>query len=182
MLARSAVLVHHARLNLHLKSHIEDVFSKPVLHRVLHLLSAKTAEHDVLEALMAAAALIASARGAIEEVDKRFLTDKLEHIELFKHVELEEALKLFMRDVNNIQTDSQAGTKAALSRIGALASEPQLAYVVMGVAHGIADLHSDHSADVEAQLLKIAETLNLPAEIEVLAEQIAPGKSGSADK
>ena len=182
MLAKRARLAHHARLNLHLKAHVEDVFSKPVLHRVLHLLSSRSTEHDLLEALMAAAALITSARGGIEDVDKRFLTDKFEHIDLFKHVELEEAMKLFMRDVGNIQSDPQAGTKTALSRIGALASEPQLAYVVMGVAHGIADLHSDHSVEVEAQLLKIAKTLNLPAEIEDLTEQLASIKSESSNK
>jgi CRP-like cAMP-binding protein len=62
-------LKHHALINLHVREHIEDIFSKPFLHRFLHLLSPRTVERDLLEAIMAACALLASARGEIDEAE-----------------------------------------------------------------------------------------------------------------
>jgi small-conductance mechanosensitive channel/CRP-like cAMP-binding protein len=172
-LIRESKEAHRATVNLHLKSQVEDMFSKPLLHQVLHLFSSKSAEHDLLEALMAAAALIASARGDTDEADKKYLANQFEHVELFKHVELDEAIKLFARDVQNIQTNQQEGIHTALSRLRAISKEPVLASAVMGVAHGVADLHSDHSVAVEEQLLDIAQALDLQAEIEFIDDELS---------
>jgi CRP-like cAMP-binding protein len=95
-------LKHHAAINLHVREHVEDIFSKPLLHRFLHALSPRTVERDLLEAIMAACALVASSRGDVDDVERDFLREKFGTIGLFRHVEVDEGLKLFEQDVRNI--------------------------------------------------------------------------------
>ncbi len=173
-------LEHHATINLHVHEHVEDIFSKPFLHRFLHVLSPRTVERDLLEAIMAAAALIASARGEVDEAERAFLRDKFGAIGLFEHVEIGESLKLFEQDIQNISQNEQSGTHTALAKIRAISEEPRLAHIVMGIAHGMMDVHGELLKSEKIQLEKIAETLGVPAEVESLASKINKGQPGES--
>jgi small-conductance mechanosensitive channel/CRP-like cAMP-binding protein len=162
-------LKHHALINLHVREHIEDIFSKPFLHRFLHVLSPRTAERDLLEAIMAACALLASARGEVDEAERDFLREKFASIGLFKHVEVDEGLKLFEQDLQNILSDEERGTHTALAKIRAISEEPRLAHIVMGISHGMTSLHGELLDSEKSQIEQIAGILKLPSEIEDLA-------------
>ena len=162
-------LEHHATINLHVRQHVEDIFSKPALHRFFHLLSPRTAERDLLEAIMAACALLASARGDVDDAERDFLRERFGTIGLFKHVEVDEGLKLFEKDVQNIHSDAERGTHTALAKIHAISGEPRLARIVMGISHGMTDLHDELLDSEKVQIEKIAGILDLPSEIEDLA-------------
>jgi CRP-like cAMP-binding protein len=162
-------LKHHAAINLHVREHVEDIFSKPFLHRFLHALSPRTVERDLLEAIMAACALVASARGEVDDAERDFLREKFGTIGLFKHVEVDEGLKLFEKDVQNIRNDEKRGTHTALARIRAISGEPRLSQIVMGISHGMTSLHGELLDSEKVQIEQIAEILNLPSEIEDLA-------------
>jgi len=129
-------------------------------------------ERDLLEAMMAASALIASARGEVDAAESDFLREKFETIGLFKHVEVGESLKLFEQDVQKLLADEKQGTHTALAKIRAISNEPRLAHIVMGITHGMTDLHGDLLESERVQIEKIAEVLNLPPEIEGLAGSI----------
>ena len=60
----------------------------------------------------------------------------------------------------------------ALAKVRAISGESRLAHIVMGIAHGMTDVHGDLLDSEKLQLKKIAETLNLTAEIEGLAGHI----------
>ncbi|MFT7673769.1 MAG: small-conductance mechanosensitive channel/CRP-like cAMP-binding protein [Gammaproteobacteria bacterium] len=163
---------HHAAINLHVREHIEDIFSKPLLHRFLHALSPRTLEKDLLEAIMAACALIAYARGQVDDADRNFLRERFGTIGLFKHVEIDEGLKLFEHDVQNIRNNEELGTHTAQAKIRAISKEPRLARIVMGTSHGMTSLHSEQLESERSQIEQIAAILNLPAEIEGLVGAI----------
>jgi len=165
-------LEHHVAINLHVREHLENIFSKPFLHRFLHVLSPKTVERDLLEAIMSACALIASARGEVDDAERKFLREKFGTIGLFKHVELDEGLKLFEKDVQNIRDDEKRGTHTALAKIRAISEEPRLSQIVMGISHGMTSLHGELLDSEKVQIEQIAGILNLPSEIEDLAEII----------
>jgi small-conductance mechanosensitive channel/CRP-like cAMP-binding protein len=165
-------LKHHAVINLHVREHVEDIFSKPLLHRFLHALSPRTVERDLLEAVMAACALIASARGEVDDAERHFLREKFGAIGLFKHVEVDEGLKLFEKDVQNIRSDEERGTHTALAKIRAISGEPRLTRIVMGISHGMTDLHGELLDSEKQQVEAIAGVLKLPADIESLAGAI----------
>ena len=162
-------LEHHAAINLHVREHVEDIFSKPILHRFLHALSPRTVERDLLEAIMAACALVASARGKVDNAERDFLREKFGTIGLFKHVEVDEGLKLFEQDVKNIRSDEGRGTHTAVAKIRAISEEPRLARIVMGISHGMTGLHGELLDSEKSQIEQIADILNLPSEIEDLA-------------
>jgi small-conductance mechanosensitive channel/CRP-like cAMP-binding protein len=165
-------LEHHAAINLHVREHVEDIFSKPLLHRFLHALSPRTVERDLLEAIMAACALIASARGEVDDAERGFLREKFGTIGLFKHVEVDEGLKLFELDVQNIRGDEGRGTHTAMAKIRAISGEPRLAHIVMGISHGMTGLHGELLDSEKEQIETIAGILKLPTEIEDLASVI----------
>ncbi len=171
-------LEHHALINLHVREHVEDIFSKPILHRFLHVLSPRTVERDLLEAIMAASAMVASARGEVDDAERAFLRDKFGAIGLFKHIEVDESLELFELDVENIRADEQNGMRTAMAKVRAISEEPRLAHIVMGIAHGMTDVHNELLDSEKVQLEKIAETLGVPAEIEDLVDRVNKGHSG----
>jgi tellurite resistance protein TerB len=140
-----------------------------LLHRFFHALSPRTVERDLLEAIMAACALLASARGEVDDAERDFLREKFGTIGLFKHVEVDEGLRLFEQDVQNIRGDEERGTHTALAKIRAISEEPRLARIVMGISHGMTDLHGELLDSEKVQIEKIAGTLDLPSEIEDLA-------------
>jgi small-conductance mechanosensitive channel/CRP-like cAMP-binding protein len=162
-------LKHHSAINLHIREHVEDIFSKPFLHRFLHALSPRSVERDLLEAIMAACALLASARGEVDDAERDFLREKFGTIGLFKHVEIDDALDLFEKDVQNIRGDEERGTHTALAKIRAISKEPRLSGIVMGICHGMTSLHGELLDSEKTQIEKIAGILSLPAEIENLA-------------
>ena len=165
-------LKHHAAINLHVREHVEDIFSKPLLHRFFHALSPRTVERDLLEAIMAACALLACARGEVDDAERDFLREKFGTIGLFKHVEVDEGLRLFEQDVKNIRGDEERGTHTALAKIRAISEEPRLARIVMGISHGMTDLHGELLDSEKEQIKEIADILKLPSEIEDLVGEI----------
>jgi len=118
---------------------------------------------------MAACALLASARGEADDAEREFLRKKFSTIGLFKHVEVDEGLKLFEKDVQNIRSDEERGTHTALAKIRAISEEPRLSSIVMGISHGMTSLHGELLDSEKAQIEQIASILNLPSEIEDLA-------------
>ena len=162
-------LKHHAAINLHVREHVEDIFSKPLLHRFFHVLSPRTVERDLLEAIMAACALLACARGEVDDAERDYLRRKFGTIGLFKHVEVDEGLKLFEHDAQSIRSDEERGIHTALAKIRAISKEPRLAHIVMGISHGMTGLHGELLDSEKQRIEQIADILGLPSEIEELA-------------
>jgi tellurite resistance protein len=121
---------------------------------------------------MAACALIASARGEVDDAERGFLREKFGTIGLFKHVEVDAGLRLFEQDVQNISNDGERGTHTALAKIRAVSGEPRLARIVMGISHGMTDLHGELLDSEQEQIEAIAGILKLPSKIEGLAGAI----------
>jgi tellurite resistance protein len=113
--------------------------------------------------------LLASARGEVDEAERDFLREKFASIGLFKHVEVDEGLKLFEQDVQNIHSDVERGTHTAMAKIRAISGEPRFVHIVMGISHGMTSLHGELLNSEKTQLEQIAGILKLPSEIEDLA-------------
>jgi hypothetical protein len=73
----------------------------------------------------------------------RLSQGKFGTIGLFKHVEVDEGLRLFEQDVQNILSDEERGTHTALAKIRAISEESRLAHIVMGISHGMTSLHGE---------------------------------------
>jgi len=165
---KEARLAHHTELNFHLREHIEDIFAKPVLHRVMHLLNPRTQEKDLLEAMMAACALVASSRGRIDDIEKEYLRKNLGSVELFRHVESAVAIAHFEQYAKQLEDGKK---EAALRKLMAISDEPKLSHLVMSVAHGMTSLHGEVLSSEEAALQEVASAMKTTASLEELVAQ-----------
>lgn len=161
-------LAHHAELNLHVREHVEDIFAKPVLHRLMHLISPRTREKDLLEAMMAACALIATSRGSVDDIEKEYLRKNLGSAELFRHVESAVAISLFEQFAEQIKGENK---EAALRKLMAISDEPKLSRLVMSVAHGMTSLHGEVLPAEEAALQEVASAMKTTASLHELVAQ-----------
>jgi small-conductance mechanosensitive channel/CRP-like cAMP-binding protein len=173
---KAARLAHHAELNLHVREHVEDIFAKPVLHRLLNLISPHSREKDLLEAMMAACALIANSRGNIDDIEKEYLRKNLGAIELFRHVESSEAISLFEQFAAQL---AEGRKEVLLRKLKAISDEPRLSYLVMNIAHGMTSLHSDVLPDEESALEDIASAMKTTGNIDELVAQAKKNKRPS---
>lgn len=159
----------HAELNIHLRQHIDELFEKPLLHKVLHHIKPSTKEKDLHEAIIAAAALIASARGNVDELEIDYLRQHLGKLEIIKHIKLDQSISLFKSYADTI---SQAGSQNIKTKLVAISSENTLCKIVMGFAIGIAKTHSQMTQSEKETLLEVAGTLKMPSDIDNLMAEI----------
>jgi CRP-like cAMP-binding protein len=165
----AAKLAHHAALNLHLREHVEEIFAKPVLHRLIHLISPRSKERDLLEAMMAASALIANSRGSIDAIEIEYLRKNLGAVELFRHIESAEAISHFEQFAEQLKNGNK---DALLNRLRAISGEPKLNRLVIGLAHGMTSLHGDALPEEEVALKEVAMAMNTTASLEELVAEI----------
>ena len=165
---KAAKLAHHAELSIHVREHIEDIFAKPVLHRLMHLINPRTRENDLLEAMMAACALIASSRGIIDDIEKEYLRKNLGSVELFRHVESAVAISLFEQFAEHLKDGNK---ETALRKLMSISDEPELTRLVMSVAHGMTSIHGEVLPAEEAALQEVASAMKTTASTEELVAQ-----------
>lgn len=169
-------MAHRTELNLHLREHAEDLFAKPLLHKIAHLVKPRSMEQDLLKAMMSACALIASSRGKIDDVEKDFLRRNLGSIELFRHVEIDQSLALFEEYASKLSSAGSDGRHELMLKLEAISSEPRLCQLVMGIAHGMTSAHEEVLPAEQAQLETIAAVLRMPADIEKLVAEVKQSK------
>ena len=167
--SNKAQLAHHAALNLHLREHLEEIFAKPILHRLAHLISPRSKERDLLEAMMAASALIASSRGNIDAVELEYLRKNLGSIELFRHIESADAISRFEQFSDKLKNGKK---DAVLNKLRAISDEPKLSRLVIGIAHGMTSLHDKILPEEEAALQEVATIMKTTASLEELIDEI----------
>jgi small-conductance mechanosensitive channel/tellurite resistance protein len=163
---------HRTSINLHLREHLDDLFSKPLLHQILHSLSARSKEHDLLESMMAACALVASARGEVDKAELTYLRKHLSDLDIFKHTSADTALGHFEDYARKIAENEEKGTKAARAQVSKVAGEAKLAKIVLATAHGMSGVHT-HPLKAEKEMLsQIADTLKISADLPELIQSM----------
>lgn len=80
-----------------IRSGIDEMVNKPVLHHLLDHFSKRVQNEELLEGLAATAAHLAVSRGTPDETERDYFRDSLRHADLLKHVDLTHGLDLFDR-------------------------------------------------------------------------------------
>lgn len=159
----------HVELNRYLREHIDDFFEKPLLHKLLHHIKPSTKEKDLHEAIIAAAALIATARGSIDDVEIDFIRQQLGKIEIIKHLNINESIQLFKDYATLINQQNDHSIK---NKLVAISSEEKLCKITMGVAIGMAKTHANITNNEKEALQNISELLKMPSNIDSLISEI----------
>jgi small-conductance mechanosensitive channel/CRP-like cAMP-binding protein len=156
-----------------LRSHVRDVFKPGLVTEMVRSLFTRHTEKTILNAVMAAAALISAARGEIDEIERDYVVETLDSLELLHHTDRETGLAAFNAIGAAITDDPERGSEHALSAIRRVADNDKIAHVVMGIAHGVTGLHGGVTDGERAALDKVADVLGMPPEAGGLVSSMA---------
>lgn len=117
----------------------------------------------VLEATMAATALIASADGEVEASERAEVMRTLRELDILRHLEDDGAIGVFDRYCATIAADPAAGERRALDAVAAVAAQPRLAAVVRDVCVSVSAADGEIEDAEEAMLARISDALKLEA-------------------
>lgn len=87
------------KISEELRQSVDNILERPALHHVMSLLSSKVRHEDILTAAMAGAAIIAAARGDVDEDEEMFLRRAMAEADLLRHMNIDHGLEMFHRFV-----------------------------------------------------------------------------------
>ena len=156
-----------------LKAHVRDVFKPGLAAEAVRSLLTRHTEKTILNAVMAAAALVSTARGEIDDVERDYVVRVLDSLELLHHTDRETGMVVFNEFGEALTQDPEKGTAEALSEIRHIANNDKIAHVVMGIAHGVTGLHGAVTEGEREALEKVAAVLGMPPDVTEFASSIA---------
>jgi tellurite resistance protein len=87
------------KISEELRQNVDNILERPALHHVMSLLSSKVRHEDILTAAMAGAAIIAAARGDVDEDEEVFLRRAMAEADLLRHMNINHGLEMFHKFV-----------------------------------------------------------------------------------
>ncbi|WP_181905360.1 tellurite resistance TerB family protein [Aestuariispira insulae] len=117
-----------------------------------------------LEAAMATAALVAHSDGVVRLSERTRLDDILETLDLLKIYDVHDAVDLFNRYVDRLETDGGAAVEDALNDIARVSENPEEADLLVRVGMAISCADGDFEEGERRILKQICLTLHLPSE------------------
>jgi small-conductance mechanosensitive channel/tellurite resistance protein len=164
---------HRMHLSRHIRQNVEALLARPIFHRAMTAILPSRFSNEILEAVMAACALVSSARGEIDEPERAYVHDALAKMDLFKHADRDHGLEIFEKHASRIRERKESGIDNALSAISRVSSNQQAAHVVMGSAHGITSVHGKITLGETEMVDRIAQELGLSPDIGELVNAVA---------
>jgi small-conductance mechanosensitive channel/CRP-like cAMP-binding protein len=155
-----------------LRAHVRDVFKPGLVTETVRSLVTRHTEKTILEAVMAAAALVSAARGEIDDLERDYVIGVLDSLELLHHTDRATGMAVFNEFTEVLTRDPEKGSADALSAIRHIANNDKIAHVVLGIAHGVTGLHGAMTEGERAAVEKVATVLGLPHEAAELASSI----------
>ena len=147
------------KLSEELRQNVNEYFERPALHHLVSLLSSRVRHEDMLTASMAGAAVIAACRGAVDEVEERFLRQTMTEADLLRHLDFEHGLDLFRKFASADDVLSAEGhVFAMLDRAAEVKGGPQ---IVRAIAFGMTGVHDTPTDEEREALAMICDRLNL---------------------
>jgi small-conductance mechanosensitive channel/tellurite resistance protein len=159
------------RLSEAIRENVNEMLERPALHHFISLVSSKVRHEDILNAVMAGAAIIAACRGAIDDEEEKFLRRAMADADLLRHMDFEHALERFRQFACADDVANPDGTVyAMLDRAGEVKGGQG---VVLAIAVGVSGVHGTPTEEERKALAAIASRLGLEAPV---AAQPAPGQ------
>jgi small-conductance mechanosensitive channel/CRP-like cAMP-binding protein len=147
------------RLSEAIRENVNEMLERPALHHFISLLSARVRHEDILNAVVAGAAIIAACRGAVDEEEEHFLRRAMVDADLLRHMDLEQALERFRKFARADDAANPDGSVyAMLDRAGEVKGGQR---IVLAIAVGMSGVHGTPTEDEREALAAIAARLGL---------------------
>jgi small-conductance mechanosensitive channel/tellurite resistance protein len=155
-----------------LKHRVPHVLKPGMMTELLRPITGHHSERVIMEAIMAACALVSAKRGAIDDVERAYVEQILTTLELLHHTDRGTALETFNDFAETISEKPDAGMEAALKAVHRVRDNDKISHIVLGAAHGVTGLHGRVTDDEREAVRRVAEALGLSADASELKASI----------
>jgi small-conductance mechanosensitive channel/tellurite resistance protein len=146
-----------------LSGKIGDFFLQGKLLSLLGSSSAATHE-TVMEAAMAATALVAMADGIVEDEERQQVISTFDELDLLRHVDTGKGLARFDEFCEGVRDDWDNGIEKALLSIHPVASDKASSELILGICIAVSAADGEVEEPEEEMIVRIREALRLPDE------------------
>ncbi len=127
--------------------------------------SSDTATHEtVMEAAMAATALVAIADGIVEDEERAQVISTFDELDLLRHVDTGKGLDRFDEFCDGVSEDREKGIETALLSIRQVASDKASSELILGICIAVSAADGEVEEPEEEMIVRIREALNLSVE------------------
>jgi len=126
--------------------------------------AAKRKRERLLDAVMAATALVAYADGEIEAAERDEVIATLDDLDILRRAGAEEGIERFDAYAAELEDDLDAGQRHALTAIGELRGDTDMGKLVVDICIAISAADGEIEEEEEARINEIRETLGLEGE------------------
>jgi small-conductance mechanosensitive channel/CRP-like cAMP-binding protein len=172
---KAKLLIQHQRQRRSIKDDLrigmDDLLQKPALHHLFDHFSKRVQNEELLEGIMAGAALIASARGVVDDVEVAFLRVSITETGISKHLNIDHGLALFQK-YSDMLIDGQKADEDRVHR--ALREALRIkngSKVVVKICQGLCGVHGLPTKQELSTLTVIAHILGEEIDIESLLSE-----------
>ena len=124
--------------------------------------SSNTATNEtVMEAAMAATALVAIADDIVEDEEREQVISTFEELDLLRHVDTVKGLARFDEFCDGVKADREAGIETALRSIRPLATDKASSELILGICIAVSAADGEVEEPEEEMIIRIKEALNL---------------------
>jgi len=143
-----------------LSGRIGDLFKQGVLATMFG--NSKAASNDsLMEAAMAATALVAIADGIVEDEERAHVISTFDHLDLLRHVDSDKGLARFDEYANAVKENWEEGIEKALVSVRKLKTDRASSELVLGICIAVSAADGEVEEPEEEMISRIREALEL---------------------
>ena len=152
---------------------VDHALTESFLHHIADEASSKRSKEELLDAIMAACALVSEERVALERMDSSYLLGIYHQYNLLKHFDHQRGEERFEFFRAQIEADKDSGTELAYIAIEKIKKSDHKSHIVLAICSGL----NYRSESEEVMVQKIADLLGIKNDIEAITNKI--GLKGS---
>jgi tellurite resistance protein TerB len=121
----------------------------------------KRRRERLLEAAMAATALVAYADGVIEPEERAQVIETLDELDILRQAGADEGIKRFDDYAAKLEADTDTGTRDAMAAVTALKDDAALARMVVDICIAVSAADGEIEEPEEARIAEIEQALGI---------------------
>ena len=152
---------------------VDHALTESFLHHIVDEASSKRSKVELLDAIMAACALVSEEHVALDKMDSSYLLGIYHQYSLLKHFDQQKGEERFEYFRAQIEADKDSGTELAYNVIEKVKKSDHKSHIVLAICSGL----NYRSESEEVMVQNIADLLGIENDIKAITNKI--GLKGS---
>jgi small-conductance mechanosensitive channel/tellurite resistance protein/CRP-like cAMP-binding protein len=165
---------HHHRNHLMglLRDHVGQSLGTGFFTSIWHAIFPNNRKDDLLDALMAASALVVMADGDIDDKEHDLVLQTLASADILHNMDRGKVIQQFDHHLAILKNEGESGVKRSLDSVAAISGDPNLTHLVIAICHGIHGPDGTIDDHEHKMIVRIADTLGVSPNPEEIGKEI----------